>query len=203
MHRRKLHAELRGAYMPPRSGLRPVVFTAKEAFVKLRVVCVFSGALLSLGCGPEAPSVRYSGTTLAAHKPTDVKVYRGSMPDRPYQELGTVDVSCPTAAQQGGFGSIHVEGGCTYETALQMATDQAAQAGADGIFNIQTSASGNGSLVSLTAVAVRFTGAPPAAPAAAKPTPEARLKRLQELLRQGLISEDDYAKRKAEILGEL
>jgi hypothetical protein len=148
---------------------------------------------------------------VAAHKVGDVKVYRGSVPDRPYQELGTVDVSCPTAAQQGGFGSVHVEGGCKYESALQMATEQAAQAGADGIFNIQTSAGGNGSIVSLTAVAVRFTGAPPAAAAAAaaavakpaQPTPEARLKRLQELLAQGLISEDDYKKRKSEILGEL
>jgi putative oligomerization/nucleic acid binding protein len=183
--------------------------------VKLgRWMLSISLGLLAVGCGPEAPSVRYSGTTLAAvHQPAQVKVYRGSPPDRPYQELGTVDVSCPTMAQGTGFGGVQVEGGCSYEIALQMATEQAARSGADGIYNIQTAAGGNGSVVSLTAVAVRFTGPPTAAApaaevaawptAAAKPSVNERLQHLKQLADQGLISADEYNKRKAEILQEL
>jgi hypothetical protein len=183
------------------------------------------GASLAIGCGPEAPSVGYSGSTLAVHQPNQVKVYRGTKPDRKFEELGTVDVSCPTAGQASPFGQVDIEGGCTYETAIQMAIEQAARSGADAIFSINTSAGGNGSIVSLTAVAIRFTGEPAgvetvtwptkatAAPAKDKPaqdkpaqdksTPEERLKRLKQMVDDGLISPDDYATRKSEILKEL
>jgi hypothetical protein len=187
---------------------------------RLGIAASVGVALLAIGCGPEAPSVRYSGSTLAAHQPNQVQVYRGTKPDRKFEELGTVEVSCPTAGQAGPFGHVDIEGGCTYETAIQMAIEQAARSGADAIFSINTSAGGNGSLVSLTAVAIRFSGEPAsaekvtwptkatAAPAQEKPTqdkstPEERLKRLKQMADDGLITPDDYAKRKSEILKEL
>jgi len=173
--------------------------------MKLSVTGLTLGsAFFLIGCGPEAPSVRYSGSTLAAKPQDQVKVFRATEPDRPFQELGTVDVSCPTALQGQGFGSVAVEGGCTYDAALAMATERAAQAGADALFGIHTSAGGNGSVVALTAVAVRFVSAPlKAKPAPAKPSVEERLKKLQQLADQGLITADEYAQRKAEILKEL
>src|SRR6266542_123912 len=112
-------------------------------------------ALALGGCGPEEPSVRYSGNTLPPKALQHVKVYRATRPERPFEELGTVQASCPTKAQAGMFGSVHIEGGCTLETALQMAVERAAMAGADGLVGLDTTAGGNGNVVALTAVALR------------------------------------------------
>jgi hypothetical protein len=166
------------------------------------------GALALIGCGPEAPSVRYSGNTAAAIRRDQVRVFRGTTPDRPFQELGTVEVSCPTAAQQSGFGQVSQVGGCTLDEAVGMAVDRAAESGAEGLFNVQSSAASNGNIVSLTAVAVKFTGPPKvAAPAPAvapkKDPPEERLERLKGLADKGLITPEEYQRRREEILKEL
>jgi hypothetical protein len=172
-----------------------------HALVRASIVISITAAI---GCGPEAPSVRYSGSTVAATQPAKVRIYRTTLPERPFQELGSVDVSCPTMARGGGFGVV-VDGGCTFEQALQMATEKAAESGADALVKIESSASSNGNIVSMQAVAVRFTGAakPAAPPIAVKPSTEERLKKLKGLFEQGLINEDEYNKRKAEILAEL
>jgi hypothetical protein len=166
-------------------------------------------AMFLVGCGPGDPSVRYSGTTLAAHHPRDVKIYRATAPNQPFEEMGTIVVACPTDARQRPFGQVSIEGGCDFQSALEMAIEKAAQAGADAIFHIQTTAAANGDIVSMTAVTARFTGPPPEAPpaaAAASPAPkstlEERLKRLKDLADQGLITPDEYAKRKAAILDQ-
>jgi Short C-terminal domain len=165
---------------------------------------IFVTLALAVGCGPEDPSVRYSGSTVASRPQASVQVFRTTLPDRPFQELGSVEVSCPTQARGGGF-AVVVDGGCTFDQALQMATAKAAESGADAIVRIDSSAAANGNIVSMQAVAVRFTGPakPAAPPIAAKPTAEERLKKLKALADQGLITEDEYTKRKAEILSEL
>ena len=172
---------------------------------------ILGGTLLlgAVGCGPEDPEARYSGTTLAAKDVKKLRVFRGSAPDRPFAELGTVEVSCPTALQSGPYGGGRIDGGCTYDAAVGMASEKAAAAGADGIYGLQTSASGNGNIVSMTAIAVRFTGPPTPPPvverAPKKPAPtiEERLQQLQKLNTEKLITDEEYAKRKAEILKEL
>lgn len=167
---------------------------------------ILIGLVAVTGCGPEAPSVRYSGSTLAARPPEKVQVFRTSAPDRPYKELGNVDVSCPTAISGTPYGGGSIEGGCTYEQALDMATERAGESGADAIVGIQTAAGGNGRIVSMQAVAVRFSGpAKPAAPPARPepPSAEERLRKLKALSDQGLITPDEYARRKAEILEDL
>jgi hypothetical protein len=178
---------------------------------KLHIVLVLVATCV--GCGPDAPSVRYSGSTQAARPPEMVKVFRATTPDRPFVELGTVEVNCPTAGQARPFGQMAIEGGCGFDQAVGMAVERAAEAGADGIFSINTAAGGNGNLVSLTAVAVRFTGPPAvktpapakadAAAPPAKPTVADRLRKLKELADQGLITQDEYDRRKSEILKEL
>jgi hypothetical protein len=164
------------------------------------------GALLLTGCGPEAPEARYSGSTLAAKDVSKLRVFRGGEPDRPFAELGTVEVSCPSKLSSGPYGGGDIVGGCTYDEAVGMATAKAAESGADAIYALHTAAAGNGSLVSMTAIAVRFTAPkPPAAPVAPKPptaTVEERLLKLKQLNEQKLITDDEYAKRKAEILKE-
>lgn len=178
--------------------------------MRLSEAAISIGTVLFLaGCGPGDPSVRYSGTTLAANHPRDVKVFRGTTPNQPFEEMGSIVVACPTDARQRPFGQVTVEGGCTFGDALSMAIEKAAQAGADAIFHLQPTTAPNGDVVSMTAVAVRFTGAPPEAPApaaaaspATKPTAEERLKRLKQLADDGLITPDEYAKRKAAILDQ-
>ncbi len=174
---------------------------------------ILGGALLlgAAGCGPEDPEARYSGTTMAAKEVSKLRVFRGREPDRPFAELGTVEVSCPTALQSGPYGGGRLEGGCTYDAAVGMASEKAAAAGADAIYALQTSAGGNGNIVSMTAIAVRFTGEakPPAAPRvetpAKKPVPTVgqRLEQLKQLNEQKLITDEEYAKRKAEILNDI
>jgi hypothetical protein len=151
------------------------------------------------GCGPEDPSVRYRGDTLPPKAVEKVGVFRSTPPERPVSELGMIDVSCPL---------FHaVEGGCTLEQAVDIAVARAAEVGADAIADLRTAAGPNGSIVSLTATALRYTGPrkisdKPAA-VAPKGTIEERLKRLQDLEDKELITPEEHAKRKAEILKEL
>jgi hypothetical protein len=168
---------------------------------------ILAGGLVFVGCGIEAPSVRYSGTTLAAKQVDKVRVFRGGTPDRPFQELGTVEVSCPTVFSGGPYGGGKFEGGCTYDEAVDMATERAADSGADAIYALHSAAAGNGSVVSMTAVAVRFTAPATAPKAPAAPVTalsiDQRLQKLKELNEQKLITDDEYARRKAEILHDL
>jgi hypothetical protein len=168
-------------------------------------------ALALVGCGDNEPSVRYSGNTLPPKAVEKLKVFRGTPPDRPFEQLGVVEVSCPTIAHVGPFGSA-LAGGCTLDQAMQMAVARAAAVGADAVADVRTAAAGNGNLGSLSVVALRFTGPPAATAATAKPEPpvaplkgtvEERLKRLKDLNEQGLITPEDYARRRAEILNEL
>lgn len=169
---------------------------------------IVAGGLFVAGCGADAPEARYSGTTLAAKEVDNLQVFRAGQPDRPFAELGTVEVSCPTDQTATPFGTANLEGGCTFDQALGMATLKAAASGADGIYELHTTAARNGNVVSMTAVAVRFTGPKPAAApvAVAKPvappalTVEQRLQKLKELNAQKLITDEEYSKRKAEIL---
>src|SRR3954471_12989048 len=103
---------------------------------------LFAAVALLPACGPEEPSVRYSGTTVASKPLGSVQVLRASTPDRPFEELGSIDVSCPTQARGGGF-AVVVDGGCTFEQALAMATQKAAEAGADALVRIETGAASN------------------------------------------------------------
>jgi hypothetical protein len=171
---------------------------------------IVAGGLFLAGCGADAPEARYSGNTLAAKEVDNLQVFRAGQPDRPFAELGTVDVSCPTDQTSTPFGPSNLEGGCTFDQALGMATLKAAASGADAIYALHTTAARNGNVVSMTAVAVRFTGPKPAAPADVAPLPskpaapaltvEQRLQKLKELNEQKLITNEEYSKRKAEIL---
>ena len=177
----------------------------------MKLWMIMCGALLFVaGCGPEDPEARYSGTTLAAKDVHKLQVFRGGKPDRPFAELGTIEISCPTAAQSGPFGTSHIEGGCTYDAAIGMASEKAAAAGADGIYGLTSAAGGNGNVVNMTAIAVRFTGPKPEVTPAVASTPkkpaatiEERLQKLQQLNEQKLITDEEYAKRKAEILKDI
>jgi hypothetical protein len=163
-------------------------------------------ALLLAGCGPDPPETRYSGNTMAAREVAKLKVFRAGNPDRPFVELGNVEVSCPTAFSGGPYGSGSLEGGCTFDEAVGMASTKAAASGADAIYGMRTSAAANGSIVSLIAVAVRFTGPKAAALApavAATTTVEERLQKLKQLNEQKLITDEEFSRRKAQILEEL
>ncbi len=109
--------------------------------------------------------------------------------------------------------TVSAIGGCSYEWAVWKACERAAAAGADGIHSIESSANTSGEVVSLRASA--FVHLPPlvmptATPTAAAPVEtaehpsiEERLRRLEKLKSDQLITPEEYAKKRAEILGEL
>jgi hypothetical protein len=129
--------------------------------------------------------------------------------------LGTIQISCPTEAERGFFGTVSIEGGCSYLKAIALASDRAAGVGADGIFNVGTSVAGNGNIVSLIATAFRYsvddaelrsTEASPRStdpPGQALPLVAERLRYLKTFLDKGLISQDEYDRRRADLLKEL
>jgi hypothetical protein len=118
----------------------------REGLVKTITRTVAAGLLIT-GCVNLTPTIRYSGTTLEAKPREKLTIYRGTKPDRSFVEMGTVEVSCPVLGR---------DGGCTYDEALQYGIDRAAYIGADAIYGIQTAAAGNGTIVSMTVIAVRF-----------------------------------------------
>lgn len=125
-----------------------------------------------VGCVVERHEyVRYQGSTLPPRQRQDVHVFRGGIPDQPYRELGTVEVTCPGEREDIPFEP------CSYEQLLWIATEGAARAGADAIFNVQWSDSRPSQygvldplrrwILRMTATAAQFT--PPGRPA---PTPQ-------------------------------
>lgn len=196
------------------------------------------------------PTTTFSGIP---QKPTDVnaiEVFQGPPPPRPWDDVGTVEVTCPADAYASGHGSLDIEGSCTMESAIKLAREKLAEVGADGMYAISTNSMGGGRLLGLSATAFRYQGGPrPRAPqprpeppvdlsgkpvlvvhgaggAVTSPTPqpavtpapvpsspgstaggkipvEERLRRLQELRDKGLISPEDFEKKKAEILRDL
>ncbi len=144
------------------------------------------------------------------------RVHRSTLPEKPYRELGTVTVSCPTQTSARFGGSFEVEGGCPYDQALALASEEATQAGAHGLFNVQTSAAANGMIVSMVATAFRFESWQSQTPgepfksqpdksssSPTAPSIEERLRQLKDLRDKSLITPDDYEKRKAEILKQI
>lgn len=161
--------------------------------------------VLLSGCADQGWSVRYNGATKAPPRsPADLTVFRATVPNRPYRDLGTVTVTCPTTVEA-AWGTAQTSGGCYYAGAVSVAAKRAAQAGADGLYAIDTSVAGNGMVVSLNATAFQFTGQAPSEPPQGAPaqTVEERLARLQKLRDGGLITPEDFERRKAEILKDL
>ena len=116
------------------------------------------------GCTDLNPSVRYSGLARQTAKPVAaLKTFRSGIPDRPYADMGTVEVSCPMEGQRGFWGTVSMEGGCSYGEALQLAVEKAAALGADGVYSVTTSAGGNGNIALLLATTFRYTTDAPVA----------------------------------------
>jgi len=179
----------------------------------LILVLAATGGLCATGCGPPQPYVRYDGNHFGRKaKPVDdMEVLRAGPPPAParYQDLGTVEVTCPSQMAQ-TFGGAASVGGCNYHWAVRRACERAAEAGADGIHSIDSAASGSGATVSLRAsVFVRLprrvaaaTPTPPQ-PKKAEPTVQERLRQLEELKKEELITPEEYQKKRAEILEEI
>lgn len=158
------------------------------------------------------PTAAYSGPLVGTAKsPSDVDTYPVK-PERACEDLGTVQVSCPTIAntQQGAYGgTTELLGGCSYANALVMAQEKAGDAGADAIYNVQTTSAANGKIVSLLAVVCRYKeGAATVeshdvATPSTKPSVEERLRTLQELHDKKLITDEEYQQKKADILKEI
>jgi hypothetical protein len=169
-------------------------------------------ALLAVGggCGPAAPYVRYSGHVATSKAGANPEVYRNA-PPAGTRDLGTVVVTCPSEAQGDPFGGSTMVGGCGYEWAVWQASHRALEAGADGIHSIEASMNSAGKVVSLHATAFLHARevvptAPKAAPAPgpdAQPSVEERLRQLEKLKNENLITPDEYTAKRAEILKDI
>jgi len=175
-----------------------------------------------LGCAPSDPYVRYSGRSIA--RPLkgreSLPVFKDGPPPAPTENLGTVIVVCPSKTLRGPGGERLV-GGCAYDWAIKEATRRAARAGADGIHSVTTTTNDAHAITNLSANAFLYVAASPArqstgaSAAAAAPPPvqpppvqpppednsvEARLRRLEKLKADQLITPEEYDKKRAEIL---
>lgn len=201
--------------------------------------------------GRPQPTVSFSGVPQKPIEASAVEILQGPPPPRPWVDVGTIEVTCPTDAYASGHGSLDVEGSCSMEQALRLAREKLAEVGADGMYAMTSNTMGGGRLTGLTGTAFRYesprpqaqprrpaepvtdpggrpmlvvhgagSGAgtvvapssagtptagtsPSAAPTTGKIPVEERLRRLQELRDKGLISPEDYEKKKAEILRDL
>ena len=132
-----------------------------------------------------------------------MEVLRAAPPAAParYQDLGTVVVTCPS------FNTKPHLGGCNYFWAVRKARESAAAAGADGIHTIETATNPSGGTISLKAsVFVRLpdrVAAQPPSPQKPQPTVQERLRQLEELKKEQLITPEEYQKKRAEILAEI
>jgi hypothetical protein len=176
--------------------------------------------ILAAACEPGLTSVRYRG--IALDRPivpvTSIEVFRTGKPIPPAKDLGVVTVACPGENEVDWFGSPDMPVGCTFERAVWLATAKAAGIGANGIHSIVAGTNKFGSIESLRATAFFYEGGPsaPAAPAAAaqpnarptfdpaaSQTVEERLKRLEKLKNDNLITPEEYAEKRAEILKDI
>jgi hypothetical protein len=169
------------------------------------------GGGLVAACVPE-PYVRYDGGNFGrkAKLVDNMEVLRAAPPAAParYQDLGTVVVTCPSHMAPMAFGTATHVGGCNYHWAVRKACESAAAAGADGIHTIETATNPSGATISLKAsVFVRLPNRvavePAAAPAKREPTVQERLRQLEELKKDQLITPEEYQKKRAEILAEI
>lgn len=170
--------------------------------------CVTLAALVT-ACGPAAPQAYYGGQRVGPAKEWHTMVvFRSTQPDRPHEDLGVVRVSCPSTVARTFGGGAEAIGGCSYDYAIYLAKLQVANSGADGLFGVEASNASNGNVVALTATAFRFTGAPshaalaPSGPST-PPTVEERLRKLQKLRDDGLVTPEEFTRRKEEIIKEL
>jgi hypothetical protein len=162
------------------------------------------------GCGPPEPYVRYSGHIAPSKAGGNPEVYRHAPPPG-VRDLGTVVVTCPSEGERDMLGGVTMVGGCGYEWAVWKASHRALESGADGIHSIEASMNSAGKVVSLHATAflhVRGAApaaaeAPPAASPEAQPSVEERLRRLEKLKNDNLITPDEYATKRAEILKDI
>jgi len=186
----------------------------RQARRALLLATAFAAGLI--GCAPPAPYVRYDGGHYGrAPKPVDdMDVYRAGPPATRHHDLGTVVVTCPsqTTIMPGPFGMASgvQEGGCNYAWAVRQASERASSAGADGIHSIEAATNSAGAVVSLRASVFVYlpklvTQAPPPKPPEKKPAPSRkdRLQELEELKADELITPEEYAKKRAEILDEI
>jgi hypothetical protein len=184
-----------------------------------RSVFALALAVSLSACGPPPPYVRYQGDVYQ-RKPkavSEIDVLRGEPPETVrFQDLGTVIVTCPSVTEGGGgpsgYSAAQV-GGCSYEWAIWSARQRAANVGADGIHTISTAVNGAGVVVNLTTSAFVYLPQHVATPApttsaelpASEPSEsvEERLKRLEKLRADQLITPEEYAKKRAQILDDI
>jgi len=160
--------------------------------------------------------VRYQGN--AFDRPlvplTSFEVIQTGTPNSPSKDLGIVTVICPTQDEINMFGTPGMAPGCSYERAVWLASAKAAGVGASGIHSIQTSKNNIGAIMTLRATAfeygpkhdLRKEGAPrSASQPASEPamTVEQRLKRLEKLRDDGVITPEEHDAKRADILKEL
>jgi hypothetical protein len=127
------------------------------------------------------------------------------------RDIGTVIVTCPSEMNSDPFfHTVDVEGGCSYERAVWMAGQKAAAVGADGLRAVETSANTTGRIVRLMANAFVYLPKPKPvaspAPASAEPkdtSVEARLRHLEKLKTEKLITPEEYDARRAAILNDI
>jgi hypothetical protein len=174
-------------------------------------------------------NVRYQGAKL--DRPivpvTSIEVLRTGTPTSPCKNLGVVTVTCPDETETALFDeNPSATPGCSYERAEWLAAAKAAGIGASGIHSIVTGTNSTGTVETLRATAFYYVpanGSPKhAAPeAAAKPAPEPddsakpaaetddkstveeRLKRLEKLKSDNLITPEEYTAKRSEILKDL
>jgi hypothetical protein len=137
-----------------------------------------------------------------------MEIHRAGPPPPRFQDIGTVVVTCPSELTTDPL--VHTTsavGGCSYEWAVWKACERAAAVGADGIHSIESGTNSGGAVVSLRASV--FVHLPPlVAPVAPderaeRPSIEDRLKKLEKLKSDQLITPEEYEKKRAEILGEI
>lgn len=165
-------------------------------------------------CRPRPPRIEYVGNVAVRPPipPDSIEVFRTGPPREPIKDLGTVTVTCPSGAVA-AYGEVRARGGCTYGRAIQLASTQASEAGADGIHSVETSVNSAGAVVSLRASVFYYLPRPRQPKAAAPVPPEAdeeedvsadeRLRRLEKLKTDQLITPEEYAAKRAEILKDL
>ena len=197
------------------------------------ILSAFVAVLLLSAAGCELTNVRYQGLILDRPivPVTSMEVLRNGTPSSPSKNLGVVTVECPSEGVVDWFANPNTPVGCSYERAEWLAAAKAAGIGASGIHSIVTGTTSSGTIESLRATAFYYmpgdNQAKHAAPAVAKPEPapasapapeggaktapapdvhstvEERLKNLEKLKADNLITPEEYATKRAEILKDI
>lgn len=111
-------------------------------------------SLVLTGCAMQIPSTDYTSFTDSTYSSRaldyPIKVFRTSIPERKYEELGVAIVD------GGGFGIIAVTIGNSYENAIARLKAEARLKGGDAVIDIRESTLGDSSFVTLTGSIVRW-----------------------------------------------